>query len=54
MSPYVSDDLTDVIELRGNMFVVFRSSETAEHAPNYEEIGKFPTRKEAEAYLVRK
>lgn len=51
MSPYESDDLTEIIcECRGR-FVVLRSPDTAEHYPDYEEVACFPTRKEAEAFL---
>jgi DNA-directed RNA polymerase subunit RPC12/RpoP len=51
MSPYDSDDLTEIIESRDEAFVVLRSPEAAEHTPDYEEIAKFSTLTEAEAYL---
>jgi hypothetical protein len=51
MSPYKSDDRTEVIEKREEAFVVFRSPNTAEHLPDYREIARFPTRKQAKAYL---
>jgi hypothetical protein len=51
MSPYDSDDLTEIIEKREDTFAVLRSPETAEKKPDYEEIARFPTLKEAEAYL---
>ncbi len=51
MSPYDSEDLTEVIEARDGSFLVLWSPETAEHDPNYRELGAFPTRKQAEAYL---
>jgi hypothetical protein len=51
MSPYDSDDLTELIEKREGHFFVYRSPESAEHDPNYEQIAKFPTLQEAEAYL---
>jgi hypothetical protein len=54
MSPYDSDDLTEVIEQRGNSFVVLRSLQTAEHDPAYEDIAEFRTREEAQAYLEAK
>ena len=52
MSPYRSDDWTLVIEEQGNKFVVLRSAETAEHDPDYRELGKFPTRAEAKTFLA--
>jgi hypothetical protein len=51
MSPYDSDNATEVIEKRDGQFFVYRSPESAEHDPNYEQIAKFPTLQEAEAYL---
>jgi hypothetical protein len=33
-------------------FVVLRSPATAVHDPDYEEIGRFPTREKAEAFLA--
>lgn len=52
MSPHKSDDLTEAIELGGGEFVVLWSPETAEHDPAYCELGRFPTRAEAEAFLA--
>ncbi len=52
MSPDESDDLTTVIEPDGNKFVVLWSPETAEHDPDYRELGLFPTREQAEAFLA--
>ncbi|MPZ38268.1 MAG: hypothetical protein GEU95_09390 [Rhizobiales bacterium] len=49
MSPYDSEDLTEIIEVRDNEFVALRSSETAEHCPTYQELGRFTTRAEARA-----
>jgi DNA-directed RNA polymerase subunit RPC12/RpoP len=51
MSPFKSDDLTEVIERDGANFVVLWSPETAENDPNYCELGKFPTREQAEAFI---
>jgi hypothetical protein len=51
MSPYKSDDLTTVIEPEGKTFVVLWSPESAEQGPDYCELGSFPTRKAAEAFL---
>ncbi len=52
MSPYKSDDLTHLIEPDGNKFVVLWSPETAEHDPDYRELGKFATRQQAQAFLA--
>jgi hypothetical protein len=52
MSPYESDDLTEVIEPDGDKFVVLWSPATAEHDPAYCELGRFPTRSQAEAFLA--
>lgn len=51
MSPDDSDDLTEVIVRDRNKFVVLWSPETAEHDPDYRELGAFPTREKAEAFL---
>jgi predicted nucleic acid-binding Zn-ribbon protein len=51
MSPYESDDLTDIVEERGREFVVLRSPKSAEHVPDYLEIAKFSTLEQAESYL---
>ena len=52
MSPGGSDDLTEVIEREGREYVVLRSPETAEHDPDYRELARFPTLKQAEALLA--
>jgi hypothetical protein len=52
MTPYESDDLTEVIERRGDKFVVLWSPETAEHDPDYRELGQFRSRAQAEAFLA--
>jgi len=52
MSPYNSDDLTEIIERDGQDFVVLWSPETAEHKADYRELGRFATRAEAEAFLA--
>jgi hypothetical protein len=52
MSPYKSDDLTEIIKPRGGVFLVLWSPETAEHDPDYRELGKFQTRAQAEAFLA--
>jgi hypothetical protein len=52
MSPYDSDDLTEIIEHDGSDFVVLWSPETAGHSADYCELGRFPTRARAEAFLA--
>ena len=52
VSPYESDDLTTVIERLGTEFIVLWSPETAEHDAAYRELGRFPTRSQAEAFLA--
>ncbi len=52
MTPYESDDLTTIIEACGGEFVVLWSPETAEHDPDYCELGRFPTRGQAEVFLA--
>lgn len=51
MSPFDSQDLTDLIMREDNHFVVLRSPDRAEHEPEYEELGRFPTRAAAEEFL---
>lgn len=52
MSPLKSDDLTKVIERNGRDYIVLWSPETAEHDPNYRELGRFSSRKQAQAFLA--
>lgn len=52
MTPYASEDLTELIEQEGDQFVVLRSPQTAEHDPDYRNIGRFPTREQAEKFLA--
>ncbi len=51
MTPYESEELTTLIEKEGNDFVVLWSPETAEHDPDYRELGRFPTREKALEFL---
>lgn len=53
MSPFESDDLTEVIEESGAEFIVLQSPEAAEHDPDYCELGRFQTHPEAVAFLAR-
>jgi hypothetical protein len=52
MSPGESDDLTTIIEPYGRAFVVLWSPETAEHDPNYRELGIFLTLEAAKAFVA--
>ena len=51
MCPLRSENFTTVIEPEGEDYVVFKSPETAECDPQYRELGRFPTWREAEALL---
>jgi hypothetical protein len=51
MSPFDSQNLTEVVAQEGDVFVAFRSPDTAEHDPDYRELGRFPTREKAEEFL---
>ena len=51
MSPFKSDDLTELVAPDGDQFVVLRSPDNAEDDPDYEEVGRFPTRAKAEAFI---
>jgi hypothetical protein len=51
MTPYESEELTTLIEEEGKEFVVLWSPETAEHEPNYRELGRFPSREKALEFL---
>ncbi len=52
MSPCHSEDVTEFIERDGDEFVAIRSPDTAEHDPDYRELGRFPTRESAEEFLA--
>ena len=52
MSPYDSDDLTEIVAPDRNEFVALRSPDTAEHDPDYRELGRFQTRAQAEHFLA--
>jgi hypothetical protein len=51
ISPYDSDDLTEIIARRGPSFVVLRSPKSAEHSADYAEVGAFPTLEQAAVFL---
>jgi DNA-directed RNA polymerase subunit RPC12/RpoP len=52
MSPFKSEDLTELIEQDGHDFIALRSPSSAEHDPAYIEVGRFTTRKKAEEFLA--
>ena len=53
MSPTKSDDLTVItVERDRGRLAVLRSPETAEHSPNYEEVGVFPSPEAAAAFIA--
>jgi hypothetical protein len=52
MSPFGSDDLTTIIEQCGDEYIVFWSLEPAGHHADYRELGRFPTRVQAEDFLA--
>jgi Zn-finger nucleic acid-binding protein len=52
MSPFDSENLTELIEPDGKEFVAIRSPDTAQHDPDYRELGRFPTREKAEEFLA--
>jgi hypothetical protein len=52
MSPFDSENLTEIIEQAGREFVAIRSPDTAEHDPDYRELGRFATREKAEEFLA--
>ena len=52
MSPCHSEDMTEFIARDGSEYVAMRSPETAEHDPDYRELGRFPTRAKAEEFLA--
>jgi predicted nucleic acid-binding Zn-ribbon protein len=52
MTPFASQDLTTLVGRENETFVVLRSPESAEHDPDYREVGRFPTFAEAEAFVA--
>ena len=51
MSPSDSEDLTEIVLREGRKFIALRSPDSAGHAPDYRELGRFTSRREAEAFL---
>jgi hypothetical protein len=54
MSPHDSDDLTEIVAEDNNEFAALRSPDTAEHCPNYHELGRFKTRVRAENFFAKR
>ena len=52
MSPCHSEDMTEFVGQEGKEFVAFRSPDTAEDDPAYEELGRFSTRAKADEFLA--
>ena len=52
-TPYHSIDLTEIIEATDSTFIVLSSPDSAEDSPDYDAVGEFATREEAEAFLKR-
>jgi hypothetical protein len=52
MTPFDAENLTELIERDGEEFVAIRSPDTAEHDPDFREVGRFPTREKAEEFLA--
>ena len=50
MTPHTSEDLTTLIEKKDSAFIVLHSPDTAEHQPDYRELGRFPTEQQAKDF----
>ena len=53
MSPADGEDLTVIVEAEGHNFIVLRSPATAEYDPDYQQLGSFHTRQDAEMCVAR-
>lgn len=51
MSPFKSDDLSEIVVPAEAGFAVLRSPDTAGHYPDYEEVARFPSEGAARAFL---
>jgi hypothetical protein len=51
ISPSDSEDLSEIIEARGDQFAALRSADDAEDDPQYRCLGMFDTKEEAGAAL---
>ena len=52
-TPYDSEDLTGLIEQDAGEYVVYVSPASAEHEPDYEEIGRYMSKQIAEKIMTR-
>jgi len=52
MSPFDSENLTELIEQDGSEYAALRSPNSAEHDPDYRELGRFPSLEKAEEFLA--
>jgi hypothetical protein len=52
MTPFDSENLTEIVERDGDEYVAIRSPDTAEHDPDYRELGRFPSLEKAEEFLA--
>jgi hypothetical protein len=52
MTPFDSENLREIVERDGGEFVAIRSSDTAEHDPDYRELGRFPSLEKAEEFMA--
>ena len=53
-SPFDSEDLSGYIEQELDEYVVYVSPASAEHSPDYEEIGRYPSEKIATLIMNRR
>ncbi len=51
MSPFDGDDLTNVVRMQADAFLVLRSPDTAEERPAYQEIARFKCREHADEFI---
>jgi predicted nucleic acid-binding Zn-ribbon protein len=51
LSPYTSDDLTEIIVREEASFAVYCSPETAGHYPEYRKVAAFATAEEAARFI---
>ena len=52
MTPFKSEDLTELVEQDNGEFIVLRSPDSAEHDPGYREVGRFSSLEQAEEFLA--
>ena len=52
MSPFDSDNLTELVAQADKEFIAIRSPDSAGHDPAYQELGRFPTREKAQEFFA--